>query len=174
MNFDTPTPTPTLTHTHTYALSFSLTHTHARITRQNLSSDLLSVTPSNARRNQSRRGRCTTVLTQVLHRTTKYERVMSHVSYAFKMRNGMSLGEATLLLDDLVHARTARVLKLPLLAPNHQRSNGSVIISGISDMHYNLVTYMLLVYISKKKSSAVQTHHDVIMYCDFRCFWFWV
>ena len=52
------------------------------------------------------------------------------VSYAYKMRNGILLGECTLLLDDLVHARTARVLKLPLLSPNHNRSNGSLMVSG--------------------------------------------
>ena len=50
------------------------------------------------------------------------------VSYAYKMRNGMLMGECTLLLDDLVHARTARVLKLPLLSPDHNRANGSVMI----------------------------------------------
>ena len=50
------------------------------------------------------------------------------VSYAYKMRNGMLMGESTILLDDLVHARTARVLKLPLLSPDHNRSNGSIMI----------------------------------------------
>ena len=52
------------------------------------------------------------------------------VSYAFKMRNGMQLGDCTILLDDLVHARTARVLKQPLLSPDHKGSNGSVIINA--------------------------------------------
>jgi hypothetical protein len=52
------------------------------------------------------------------------------VSYAFKMRDGMQLGDCTILLDDLVHARTARVLKQPLLSPDHTRANGYVIINA--------------------------------------------
>ena len=55
------------------------------------------------------------------------------VSYAYKMRDGIQLGECTLLLDDLVHGRTARVMKLPLLSPTHSTlTNGNIIISGSS------------------------------------------
>lgn len=52
------------------------------------------------------------------------------LSHAFKMRNGMPFGQCTFLLDDLVHARTARVLKLPLLGTAKNKSNGSVIVTG--------------------------------------------
>lgn len=51
-------------------------------------------------------------------------------SRAFKMPHGVPLGDCYFILDDLVHSRSARVMKLDIVSPNHQRKNGSITISG--------------------------------------------
>ena len=54
--------------------------------------------------------------------------VLSHAPGA---RNGISLGECTLLLDDLIHARASRVMKLPLTSPDQAHTNGVVVINAV-------------------------------------------
>jgi hypothetical protein len=46
-------------------------------------------------------------------------------------RNGVSLGECALVLDDLVHARASRVMKLPLASPDRAHTNGIIVINAV-------------------------------------------
>ena len=52
-------------------------------------------------------------------------------THAHKLRNGVFLGCCEFLLEDLVHARTARVMKLPLMSKDKERCNGNCMINGI-------------------------------------------
>lgn len=52
-------------------------------------------------------------------------------THAHKLRNGVFLGCCEFQLEDLVHARTARVMKLPLMSKDKERCNGSCMINGV-------------------------------------------
>ena len=51
-------------------------------------------------------------------------------SHAAGARSGVPLGDCSLLLDDLVHARASRVMKLPLASPDRAHTNGVVVINA--------------------------------------------
>ena len=51
------------------------------------------------------------LLSRIGHACIRVQQIQVHVvSYAFKMRNGMQLGECTLLLDDLVGVGEGRTV----------------------------------------------------------------
>jgi len=91
------------------------------------------------------------------------------LSFAFKQRNGVPLGSCSFTLDDLVHARTARVLKLALMSPDGARLNGHVIMRGANTvavedgvwMQLHLAADRLPQFYSKAGKLQTRTYFEI-------------